>query len=271
MSSEERLQNGLVLSDQNKALARSKERDLSLYSPRNCFKHAHKLKSIKDVLSLPSKKLSDFRRVYGRNWTIGYISMWLIDLNDFCNAKNKMSDAQIEFTSERICDTYSLKVTDLTLFFRNVKEGKYGPFFENMSSEKVLSWLAEYFEERCEYGRTMSDSQHEKVNVNLTKMHPEIVKKMFEGVGEKEVEFEHEKSTLGYRTKSGFQRDLITEIKKKSTEELRRYLIENDVSKETYNELIFKCIEAEIDKRNRTSRDHENRGGNEEDSNLSGV
>jgi len=118
---------------------------LVLLSPKNCNANSHKIKTIKDAILLPSKSLTQLKNDYGKDWVIGYISMWLLDLNDNSNVKQKMNGTQIEFTAERIYDTYFIKVTDLTLFFRNIKEGKYGGYYENMSQEKIMEWMRIYF------------------------------------------------------------------------------------------------------------------------------
>lgn len=221
-----------------------------LYSPSNCAKHSAKLKTVADVFKLPSKSLGEFKREYGKEWVIGYISMWLIELNDNANVKQKMSDAQMEFTATRIYETYSLKVTDLTLFFRNIKEGVYGQFYENLSQEKIMDWLRQYYDLRCEYGQMQSQSKEDGFSMTKDGINPEVAKKMFEGVGNEKAEHNHEKNGIGSRVKKVVTIDLPTKIKSYSTEELRDYLVNNDVNSKNYDEFIYKLIEKEIDLRN---------------------
>jgi len=203
------------------------------------------------VFKIPSKSLGEFKKAYGKEWVIGYISMWLIELNDSANVKHKMSDNQMEFTATRIYETYSLKVTDLTLFFRNVKEGVYGQFYENLSQEKIMEWLSQYYDLRCEYGQMQSQSKHDNFSMTKDGISPEIAKKMFEGVGDEKVEFNHEKSGLGSRIKNVVTVDLPTKIKSYTTKELRDYLVNNDAASKNYDEFIYKLIETEIDLRNK--------------------
>lgn len=231
-------------------LGERQQRDLVLYSPSNCAKYSHKIKTVKDVLTLPSKSLGDFKRAYGKEWVIGYISMWLIELNDDSNVKTKMTDAQMEFTAIRIYETYSLKVTDLTLFFRNIKEGVYGQFYENLSREKIMEWLAQYYKLRCEYGEMLSQGKHDAFSLTKDAINPEVAKKMFEDVGKEKVVHDHDKNSLGARTKNVITKDLIIEIKSWSTENLKKYLIENDYNSNNYSETISKLIESELDNRN---------------------
>ena len=138
--------------------------------------------------------------------------MWLLDLNDNSNVKQKMNGTQIEFTAERIYDNYFIKVTDLTLFFRNVKEGKYGPYYENLSQEKIMEWMRIYFDERCEYAEILSQSKAEKFSLIKDKMHPNLINKFAEiakelelekitKIEKEEKEKEYEKNGMGTRYK----------------------------------------------------------------------
>lgn len=232
-------------------LEERQRKDLVLYSPSSCAKVSHKLKTIKDVFNLPAPSLGDFKRAYGKDWVVGYISMWLIELNDNSNVKNKMNDAQMEFTATRIFETYSLKVTDLTLFFRNVKEGVYGQFYESLSQEKIMEWLSQYYDLRCEYGQMQS--QGNQTNFSLTKdsLSPEVVKEMFKGVGDEKVEYNHESNGIGSRIKNVLSVELPTKIKSYTTKELREYLANNDFTSKTYDEVVYRLIESEIDLRNK--------------------
>lgn len=176
--------------------------------------------------------------------------MWLIELNDDSNVKNKMTDAQMEFTAMRIYETYSLKVTDLTLFFRNIKEGVYGQFYENLSREKIMEWLAEYFKIRCEYGEMQSQCNHENFSILKDKINKDLIDKMFEGIGEEKINHDNKENRLGTRINKTITINLITKIKSETTEFLKNYLIKNSYGSKTYDETIYNLIETELDIRN---------------------
>lgn len=218
---------------------------LVTYSPKNCFKHSNKLKTIKDAISYGKVSLGDLRRSYGSEWLINYIMAWLFDLNDFLNVKNKMNDAQIEFCANEISN-YSLKITDLTLFFKYIKSGKYGELYENISSDKILTWLNKYFDERCEVASNMNNNQ-----IKLSEIHPEVAEAMFKNVGQEKIEHKSSENTLGKRVKRVITKDLIIEIKSKSTQELKDYIVANDIESSNYNETIYNLIEKELDERNK--------------------
>lgn len=237
-------------------LEQRQQSDLVLYSPSNCAKHSSKIRTVADVFKLPSKSLGDFKRKYGKDWVIGYVSMWLIELNDNSNVKQKMTDAQMEFTAIRIYETYSLKVTDLTLFFRNIKEGVYGQYYENLGQEKIMDWLSKYYDLRCEYAQMQSQSGKKDAFENLKENHSEEELKegleiMFKGVGEEKVEHNHEKKGLGSKLKKVLIVDLPKKIKSQTTNELREYLLNNDSSSQTYDQFIYNLVEKEIDIRNK--------------------
>lgn len=227
------------------SLGEKSQRDLVLYSPNNCQQHAHKLRTVKDALTKPSKTVGELKRQYGRSWTVSYLMAWLVDLNDFANVKQPMSDAQIEFTANEMLN-YSLKITDLTLFFKQIKSGKYGQYYENLGSDKILGWLEDYFNERCEVATTIKNTP-----VKLTDVHPDVSKAMFRGVGQEKLEHGTygTKNGLGTRTKKALKIDLIKKIQETPTDELREYLIKNDKKSKNFNQEIYELIETEIDKR----------------------
>lgn len=228
-----------------------------LLSPNNCERHSYKLKTVKDAITLPSKTLGELCKSYGKEWIIGYISLWLIDLNDNANVKVKMNDTQIEFTSKRIYETYSLKITDLTLFFRNVKEGKYGIYYENLSQEKIMQWIALYFDERCECAQMHSQSSHEKFSLMKDKICPEVANKMADIVKNLDkAEHDHEKSGTGKRLKKAvvknriqFLNGMTLEIKKMDESQLKEYLLSCDIKSKDYDQELYEMVERELDRR----------------------
>lgn len=157
---------------------------LALFSPANCYKAGAKIKTVRDVFKYPARSLGSFRAEFGRSWVLAYIKTWLLDLNDSVQANHKLNEVAMEFIAERIFETYPLKVTDLTLFFRNVKSGLYGQFYENLSPDKIMTWLAKYWDERCEAGAMEAQQSHDNFSMTKDPVHPEVAKKMFEGVGD---------------------------------------------------------------------------------------
>lgn len=154
---------------------------------------------MKDAIILPSKSLSQFGREFGREWVINYITMWLIEFNDYITVKRKMNDAQIVDTATSIYDEYRLKVTDITLFFKRCKQEYYEPSFESISGAKIMRWLKMYFDERCDAAETVSTNEHKGTSMTKDKIDPKIVEELFKGVGEEKIEHKHPTSGLGGR------------------------------------------------------------------------
>ena len=78
----------------------------------------------------PSPTLSDLNATYGKNVPIAWIMAQLFSLSEFCGAKEKMSEDKAEQTAFIIASShYYLKVTELILFFHQMKAGHYGQFY----------------------------------------------------------------------------------------------------------------------------------------------
>lgn len=168
------------------------QKHLQIHNPKNLS--SNKIRTIREVFSSNTPTLGMLKRVYGREWTINYIAGWILYLNKNTNVKNKLSPSQMDFIAERIYETYSLKIADLTIFFRNVSEGYYGSYYENLSREKIMQWLKEYFDERCEMAQIYSSTNHTEFSTKIDKVHPKVFKEMFKGVGEEEIDHRKEES-----------------------------------------------------------------------------
>lgn len=172
---------------------------LQVHNPQNIN---NGISTIADVFKDKTPTLVQIKKVYGREWVIDYISAWLIHLNEITNAKNKMSPNSILFVSETIYDDYSVRLADLTLFFKKVRKGDYGDFYENISEGKMLSWFQKYYDERCNFAQHERHKENKEFSSSIDKMNPEVFKEAFKGVGEEEVKHDHEKNGMGTRFKN---------------------------------------------------------------------
>lgn len=227
------------------SLEERSQKDLVLYSPKNCFKHAYKLKTVLDVLRHPSVSLTALNRLYGSQWLIGYITVWLIDLNDFLNVKNKMNDAQILFTAEAIINEVPLNITDLTFFFKSIKSGKFGALYENLSSDKIITWLHLYFNERCEAAEMMNSQKNTLDN----RMHPDVAKEISKSLKDIKEDIPVQPNPLGTRERGKFHNEVKKLIASKTTEELQQFLMDVDESSPGYSETVMRFVEAEMENR----------------------
>lgn len=81
--------------------------------------------------------------------------MWLIpqlyDLSEFCGVKGKLSKEQLSELANLIADEYGdMKISELMLFFRNFKKGKYGRFYGTVDPIEIMIALLSFAEERNE-------------------------------------------------------------------------------------------------------------------------
>ena len=191
-----------------------------------------KVRTYKDVFSQKSKTLVQLALDFDRGWVVGLLSMWLIELNDSSNVKKKMSDSQIEFTAEQIFNTYSLRITDLVLFFKNIKSGTYGDNYEKLSNEKICGWMDEYYDERCKMAENYTEVINEKVNINTLKVHPKVAEVMFKGIGQENIDHRIDyKNGLGTRFKNRmektaeeFEERLKRDVKATPTNEIEKLI-----------------------------------------------
>jgi hypothetical protein len=85
-------------------------------------------------------------------------------LNEFLHLNNPLSEAEIEALAEKIVYDYggALSFADLHLILENAKNGRYGKFYERLSSVDVLSWFDKWFNERCNEAANRSIGEHER-------------------------------------------------------------------------------------------------------------
>lgn len=142
----------------------SSEKLLIKYSPKNCLKHAGKIKTVEMAITTNAFSIGTFHREKGRDFTEGWVLLWLIYLNSMLNLNKPMTEDQLEMcATEIVNEYYGLKITDLSLLFKRIISGAYGEFYESLSIPKVLSFFALYFEERCKIAEELSLRNHNDI------------------------------------------------------------------------------------------------------------
>lgn len=150
------MNNSIIKSEKPAALAvYQKPADYLQLAPG---KAAMELRHVKDQQSLvvsvmneETPSLVSIQQAAGMEKVLAYIQAWLVNINTSLNVRRPMtSDQIIECSMYMLEDYYSATIADIKLFFSNVKKGRYGEFYESFSMTKVLSWFAEFWENRCE-------------------------------------------------------------------------------------------------------------------------
>jgi hypothetical protein len=125
------------------------------------MRHAGKVTTIEKAMNSNAPTIGAFNREKGKSFTEGLVMGWLAYLNSMLNLNKPMTDDQIEMCAVTITEEfYGLKMSDLTLLFKNIIEGKHGEFYESLSPAKVLSFFRQYFTDRCELAEQQSLREH---------------------------------------------------------------------------------------------------------------
>ena len=149
-------------------LPATKQSFLAEFAPARCLRVFQKENSPALALSSSAPTLASIRREYSEDFQIAYISVWIVNLNDFVNALRKMSPEQIEETATIIVQEYPyLNLADINLVFRKIKKGEFGQLFAEIDGMKVLSWFEQYARERMRTAADISMSQADHFKQDL--------------------------------------------------------------------------------------------------------
>lgn len=149
-------------------LPETKQSFLAEFAPTKCLRIFQKENSPALAISCSAPTLGSIRRKYSEDFQIAYISVWIVNLNDFVNALRKMSPEQIEETATIIVQEYPyLNLADINLVFRRIKKGEFGQLFAEIDGMKILSWFEQYAQERMRTAADLSMSQADQFKQDL--------------------------------------------------------------------------------------------------------
>lgn len=98
------------------------------------------LKSLYDVVRLPAPLLAE-------DYEYDLLKMF-VELNQFANVKNKMSQAQIVETINLLFEEYPrISLQEYAIFFRRIKTGYYGQLYESLDGIKIMAFMKEFYKE----------------------------------------------------------------------------------------------------------------------------
>ncbi|MEI7526012.1 MAG: DUF6633 family protein [Mariniphaga sp.] len=152
-------------------LPATKQSFLAEYAPAKCLRVFARENSPALAISSSAPTLASIRREYSEDFQIAYVSVWIVNLNDFVNALRKMSPEQIEETATIIVQEYPyLNLADINLVFRKIKKGEFGQLFAEIDGMKVLSWFEQYAQERMRTAADISMSQADHFKQDLPRV-----------------------------------------------------------------------------------------------------
>lgn len=120
---------------------------------------------------------------YGDSFIRAYIMGWIVNLREFINVSNAMTDEQTRMTAAMIVTEYqNLNIADINLIFRNAKLGRYGQFYGRLDGQMILGWFDKYFEERCIAASELSISRANQARGSDRYESPERLRKLIGSV-----------------------------------------------------------------------------------------
>ena len=141
---------------------------LDQYAPSKCLRVFQKENTPALTLKSLAPTLGSIKREYSEDFQIAYVSVWIVNLNDFVNALRKMSPVQIEETATILVQEYPyLNLSDINLVFGKIKKGEFGQLFAEIDGMKILSWFEQYVRERMRTAADISMSQAENFKQDL--------------------------------------------------------------------------------------------------------
>lgn len=144
---------------------------MSAYAPVKCLRVFQKDNTPALAIKSEAPTLGSIRRKYSEDFQIAYVSVWIVNLNDFVNALRKMSPEQIDETATIIVQEYPyLNLADINLVFRKIKKGEFGQLFAEIDGMKILSWFEQYASERARTAANISISQASQFSQDLPRM-----------------------------------------------------------------------------------------------------
>jgi hypothetical protein len=170
----------------NQELATNTKRTfLEIYNPDNINRKLVKVRTVHDALKAAEdyptayQAIGALRRHYGEKMVETVIKLYLVELCELVNLKRPLTEKQIDtIAAEVVASYYNLNIADIHVIFRKAKNGDFGNLYESLDMPKVMSWFADYFDERCEIAAEQSaNSNTGDKHGNYT---PERMRKYFD-------------------------------------------------------------------------------------------
>lgn len=126
---------------------------MTIYSPNETQKSLSIIRTTTDAIAVSDNvpSLAKLRKEFGSDKIESIIKLYLIEITELVNLKRPLTEAQIEYISREVLQTYYvLTIADIHVIFKKMKNGEFGSMYESMDVPKVLKIFQTYFDERCE-------------------------------------------------------------------------------------------------------------------------
>lgn len=137
---------------------------LKIYNPNKVKRDLTRIKTVEQALLAKTPIIGELAKRYGIEKIEAYIKIWIIELNEIINAKRHLTEVQIDEIAYQIVSNYrNISIADINIIFGKAKRGEYGALYETLSIDKILSWFADYFEQRQNKAGEISRRKHDNI------------------------------------------------------------------------------------------------------------
>lgn len=136
--------------NKEKSVTTTNREFLETYNPKSLAVAFRDVKSPLAAIDSGGSNLFKLRKAHGDVKVAALIKLYMLELNNLLNLKRSLTEEMIDAIADELLASFSmLNMADVHLVFRRAKTGFYGELYENVNMPKVLTWFADYFEERC--------------------------------------------------------------------------------------------------------------------------
>lgn len=147
------------------ALKMDKEAFLLEYAPVKIVEKYSKVSTALQATAAEIPTLLDLEKAYGREYSVGYIQLWLVALADFLDIKQP-TPLQLQLSASTIYDkNKTLNLADLKVVTEQILSGDVP--LTAVRSDKVCPLLTKYWQRRCTENQEHNDAQ-QKIVVKAT-------------------------------------------------------------------------------------------------------
>ena len=134
------------------------------YSPVKIQEKYSKVSTALQASAADIPSLLDLDKTYGRDYVLGYVKLWLINLADFLDLKQP-TDQQLTLSASTIYDkNKTLNLADLKVVTESILSGDVP--LTAVRSDKVCPLLAKYWQRRCTENQEHHDAQQKIITLN---------------------------------------------------------------------------------------------------------
>lgn len=128
----------------------NKQEFLQKYEPMQMITAYRDVKNIEQAIDKDQNGISFYSKHLGMDAILATIELHLVALNEAINVKQPLNKYQIkEIAVEILSSYYYLNMVEIAFIFRKAKRGEYGKMYGALSMVDILSWFAQYGEERA--------------------------------------------------------------------------------------------------------------------------